>query len=251
MENENNVNENNNNDNDNVDLQSQLNELTNKVNELNSENEKLSRSKEGLLSDLQDKKAKLNEFQSKAQNEQEQEALKKGDIDFIVNQRLQSQKAEFEPVINDYKSQIEALSSEVNKYKSTIERNTVEQQLMKEIQNTDVAKTAIEDVIDFALRNSDIKEGKLVFKDINGNPKTVNSRGEEYGVKDFFNETRNLKPHFFEIKQGTNTQGGNSSNGSKEMTAAEYQKELMGYPAGSPEQKQLVSDFQSGKIILI
>lgn len=246
MEEENNIDNENN-----VDLQSQLNELTNKLNDLTSENEKLARSKDGLLSDLQDKKAKLNEFQSKAQNEQEQEALKKGDIDFIVNQRLQSQKAEFEPVINDYKSQIENLSGEVNKYRSTIERNTVEQQLMKEIQNTDVQKTAIEDVIDYALRNSDIKEGKLIFKDMNGSPKTVNSRGEEYGVKDFFNEARNAKPHFFETKQGTNTQKGNGSNGVKEMTAVEYQKELMTLPAGSPEQKKLVSEFQAGNIIFI
>lgn len=252
MEQENNTNNqenNNSNENNNVDLQAQLNELTNKLNEQISMNEKLTRSKEGLLADLQDKKSKLNEFQSKAQNEQEQEALKKGDIDFIVNQRLESQKSQYEEVLNNIKSEKEKLFEEVNQYKSKIERNTVEQQLMKEIQNTDVRKNAIQDVVDYALRNGEVKNGELIFKDQSGNPKTVNSRGEKYSVKDWFNELRNEKDYFFESTNGTNTNGKGGNNGAKEMTKAEFQQAIM--KADNKTAKELGEALKSGKINII
>jgi hypothetical protein len=247
METENNTNDNvneNENQNNNVDNQ----ELINKLNEQIALNEKLSRTKEGLLADLQDKKSKLNEFQSKAQNEQEQEALKKGDIDFIVNQRLESQKSQYEEVLNNIKSEKEKLFEEVNTYKSQIERNTVEQQLMKAAQNTDIRKNAMQDVIDYALRNGEVKEGKIIFKDRNGNPKTVNSRGETYTEKDFFDELRNEKDYFFESVNGTNTKGG-SGAGVKEMTQQEYTSAIMN---GSDQEAQdLAKQIATGKIILI
>lgn len=247
MENENNTNDNvneNENQNNNVDNQ----ELINKLNEQIALNEKLSRTKEGLLADLQDKKSKLNEFQSKAQNEQEQEALKKGDIDFIVNQRLESQKSQYEEVLNNIKSEKEKLFKEVNNYKSQIERNTVEQQLMKAAQNTDIRKNAMQDVIDYALRNGEVKDGKIIFKDKNGNPKTVNSRGETYTEKDFFDELRNEKDYFFESVNGTNTKGG-SGAGVKEMTQQEYTSAIMS--GSDAEAQDLAKQIATGKIILI
>lgn len=250
MEQENNTNnQENSNENNNVDLQAQLNDLTNKLNEQISMNEKLTRSKEGLLADLQDKKSKLNEFQSKAQNEQEQEALKKGDIDFIVNQRLEAQKSQYEEVLNNIKSEKEKLFEEVNQYKSKIERNTVEQQLMKEIQNTDVRKNAIQDVIDYALRNGEVKNGELIFKDQNGNPKTVNSRGEKYSVKDWFNELRNEKDYFFEATNGTNTNGKGGNNSVTEMTQDEYTKAIMS--GTEADAQKIAKQVATGKIILI
>lgn len=251
MEQENNTNNqenNNSNENNNVDLQAQLNELTNKLNEQISMNEKLTRSKEGLLADLQDKKSKLNEFQSKAQNEQEQEALKKGDIDFIVNQRLEAQKSQYEEVLNNIKSEKEDLFKQVNQYKSTIERNTVKEQLMKEIQNTDIQKTAIDDVIDYALRNGEVKDGKITFKDANGNPKTVNSNGNAYEVKDFFNDLRNSKPHYFESTNGTNTNRKSGSNGEKIVTQKEFNDML--FNAKPEEESALIEALSSGKIVI-
>jgi hypothetical protein len=248
MPEENNNNNDNNNDNSN-DFQAQLQEMTNKYNEQISTNEKLSRTRDGLLSDLQDKKSKLNEFTSKAQNEQEQEALKKGDIDFIVNQRLSGVKTEYEEALNNIKTEKDNLFNEVNQYKSTIEKNTAKDFLMKEIQNTDIQKTAIEDVIDYALRNGDVKEGKLIFKNSDGTPKTVNSRGEQYSSKDFFNELRNQKPHFFENKNGTNTNGNNGSNSAKEMTQAEYTNAILS--VSDSEAQKLAQEVQKGNIVLI
>ncbi len=250
-----NVNENvNENNNDN--LQERLNEvlkyneqLAEQVNKQNSEIEKLTKTKEGLLTDLQDKKSKINEYQSAAQNEEEQRALKAGDIDYLVKSRVErelaAQKDQYEEALRNVNSERDSYLEDLKKYQKESQTRKAKDFLMESIINSDVHKEAVSDVINIALTKGTVKEdGSFAFD------KTINTKGDQYTAKDFLNELRNERHYLFKEVKGTNSKNNNGGSAA-EMTQAEVQQKIMSFKQGSQEQLDFIAKIQKQEIKVV
>lgn len=248
IENENNQNVDNNEQT--VDYTSQINELTTKLNEALSVNEKLSREKDDFFNEMKTVKGKLKEYTSAAQDEEEKNLFKQGEEGFkaVLDNRVKAATSQFEETILNLNNEKSSLSEKVTQLENIIKVNEVKGNLLEVVKNVDIEKTAINDFVNFAMQDGELKNGKWQFRDQNGNIKTVNSKGQPYSINDYIAEQRQIRPYLFEKVNGTDAQP-NGANNKSEISGSELRQLIQ---SGDKEKYQkTMEDIKSGKISLI
>lgn len=240
-----------NNNNNNEDLTLQLNELQNQLNQQVEINNKLTKQNEDFFGELKNVKGKLGEFQQAAQNEEEKALLGNGEegLKAILEQRLNAATKNFDETIGNISNERDELSNQVLKLQNDIKVNEFRNKFNSILPNTDINKTAYADITDIAMRQSEIIDGKIVFKDENGTALTRNSQGKEYTEMDFINEQRSKRAYMFEIQQGNDNKQGKNSSGAYEYTDAKI-SEI--YASGDSEKiNKLNAAIDSGKVQIV
>lgn len=253
---EENNNENNQNTNENTvdinqfnEMKSQLSNLTSKLNEQVELNNKLSGKKDEILNELKNAKGQLNNFKQAAQDEEEKSLFGQGEEGFkiLVDNRVKAAREEDQSMIQNLNAEKEQLLAQITDLNNNIKMNEFSNKFLSVLPQTDIAETAYEDVIETAMKCSEIKDGKVVFRDKNGNIQTLNSRGQEYTEFDFIDSLRH-KTHLFKPQQGTNNKQGNFSGSGIEMTKKEAQDAQRGM--NSQQKAEFREKIRTNKIII-
>ncbi len=228
-------------------LKTQLSEVTSKLNEQIDINQKVSGKKEEILNELKTAKGKLSGFQQAAQDEEEKSLFGQGEegLKIILDKRVKSATESYETDIRGLNSEKEQLLNQINELNNNIKVNEFSNKFLSILPQTEIAETAYEDVIELAMKNSEVQNGKVVFRDSNGNIQTLNSKGQEYSEFDFVNSLKH-KTHLFKPQQGTDNKQGKFSTSGAEMTKKEAQAAQVNMTAD--EKAKFRKDIMSGKI---
>ena len=234
-----------------VDTAAQIQELQNQLNQQLDLNSRLNKKSEDFFAELKSVKGKLGEFKQAAQTEEEKKMLLGGEdgIKALIEQRVKQSTSSFDETINTISTERDELSQTVTKLQNDIKIGEFRTKFNNILPNTDINKSAYADITDIAMRQSEIVNGKIVFKDEYGVPKTRNKQGKEYTEVDFINEQREKRSYMFEIQQGNDNIQGKNASGSYEMTDADITAVY------SSRDEKLIAELEakidSGKVILI
>lgn len=238
---------------ENVNDQVDVNAIQSQLNEQIQLNSKLTQTNKDFFEEMKSLKGKVNEFQSAAQNEREKELLQGGNQEGfkqLLDERLKSATNQFDETIKNSEKEKEELKIKLEQLEIQSKKNDFRNKFSGILSQTDINSKAYNRVTELAMNNSEIINGKIVFKDENGVAKTRNKKGKEYTELDFIEELRSSEPYYFETIQGTdNKQGLTNSSGILEITSKELSEKMSGM--SEKEVEKLESDLMSGKILLV
>lgn len=253
---EENNNENNQNTNENTisleqynEVLSQVENLTSRLNEKEELFNKVSGKKDEILNELKNAKGQLNQFKQAAQDEEEKSLFGQGEEGFkiILDNRVKAAREEDQSLIQRLNAEKEDLLSQIQQRDDKLLRNEFSNKFLSILPQTEIAETAYEDVIELAMKSSEIRDGKIVFRDKYGNVQTTNSQNKEYSEFDFINSLKHKK-HLFKQQQGTNNRQGNFSGSGIEMTKKEAQDAQRGM--NSQQKAEFREKIRTNKIII-
>ena len=233
-ENENeNENIDNQNDNQEVKLDDVLKELQSLKNlnaKLQSDYEKANKAKQDLLNEVKTKKEILKGFEAKAEDEIEQEFIKKGDLDSLKKLYKQKTSQEFETALNEKDSLLKQFENEKNELSNKLKRTHFEIQVSNTLAAiTDLQQGASEALKVMIERDSQLDEnGNLVFIE-NGEIRTIvkNNKVVNLTLADYVAEKRKTQPFFFKNAQGNDTKSSKQNyQGKSVMTKTEYDNKI-------------------------
>lgn len=261
-----NTNTNTDNQNDNNDNQPEIKmeDILRELQSLKSENQKLktdyekaNKTKQDLLNEVKSKKEILKNFEAKAEDEIEQELIKKGDLEALRNLYKQKTAKDYESTLNEkdsllkqYEAEKAELQTKLFKKNFDIQVNGVLNQV-KDLQEgaADSLKILIE-------RDSKLDEnGNLVFLDQNANVRTIvkNNQLVNLDLTDYVAELRKKQPFFFRPAQGNETKSAKQNHQGKTlMTKAEYDAKIQDLQKSGKfnEASAIFKAKQNGDIII-
>lgn len=240
-------------DENNVNEQVDVSAIQSQLNEQIQLNSKLTQTNKDFFEEMKSLKSKVNEFQSAAQSEREKELLQSGNQEGfkqLLDERLKNATSQFDETIQNVSKEKEELQNKLQELEIQAKKNDFRNKFSGILSQTDIDSKAYNRVTELAMNNSEIVNGKIVFKDENGIAKTRNNKGKEYTELDFINELRTSEPYYFQNIQGTdNKQGSTNGSGILEITSKELSEKMSGM--SKIEVEKLESDLISGKILLI
>jgi len=245
--------ENQNLDNNNENQQTELEQLreanallTNQVNSITGERDKVVGKNKDLINENGSYKEKINNYSNLASDEEDKELLRNGNAQAVFDKQKKAQQKNFDEIMGGANKEIEDLKNEVLGFRNQIKKSEFERAAADYISKTDIKKSAASTFIKLAMEKAELVNGEFVFKDSNGNIKH-NSKGQKFTLEDHVNEQRNSNEFFFDIQEGTNAaRNGQQQNGVKTYTQEEWQNL---YSKATPEQElELDALYDSGKV---
>jgi hypothetical protein len=252
-----NENENNNENNNAISLE-EFNELKNQLANALTQNQekdgiiaKVSGKKDELLGELKNTKTKLGSFQQMAQDEEEKGLFSQGEEGFkaVLDNRVKAATADKDNSIKLKNEELESSNGKIKALEDQIKKNEFSNKFLKVLPTTEIAETAYSDVIEAAMKNSEVINGEVVFRDSVGNAR-LNSKNEKFSELDFI-ETLRPRKHLFKVQQGNGNKINNGNSKVTEMKKTEIQKFMSSSKNTKQEKQDLQKKVLSNQITVI
>jgi hypothetical protein len=213
------------------DILRELQSLKSENQKLKSDNEKSNKAKQDLLNEVKTKKEILKNFELKAEDEFEQELIKKGDLDSLKNMYKQKISKDYESTLNEKDNLLKQYETERNELQNKLFKKNFDIQVTGVLsQVKDLQEGATESLKILIERDSKLDEnGNLVFLDQNGNVRTIvkNNQLVNLELSDYVGELRKKQPFFFKPAQGNDTKSTKQNHQGKTlMTKKEYDNKI-------------------------
>ena len=139
---------------------------------------------------------------------QEQELIEKGEVDKLVNMRVENMKA-------DLDAQISALTKERDSAHSNLNRLLIDNEVARVATALGVAPTALDDVISRASRAFKVVDGAAVMQDSNGQIVYGKDGSTPMSLSEWGSGLRTTAPHLFIQSEGGGAKGSSTAGGAK------------------------------------
>lgn len=203
-----------------------------------------------ILDEKKKVQAQLNAILSKAEEEEDQQALKSGkmDITALLDKRLNAANQTFQERLQAEQAEKEELRKAIESERGKLKNFQIKQLVGNEFLKNEFAQhSAIEDLMILAERTWELTDnGELISRDQSGNVR-IGKTGRALSPKEWVEELTQSRPHYFKQLPGSGSKQGSGGAG-KSVSLADWQKMIM--LANSKEQADLFAKRAKGEIVV-
>ena len=181
-----------------------------KLDEFRNNNVELMRKLQGLEGVDPAKYKELLEQQRKIQ---ESELIEKGEVDKLVNMRVENMKVDLE-------TQISTLEKERDRAHTSLNKLLIDNEAARVATTLGVAPTALDDVISRASRAFKVVDGVAVMHDENGQVVYGKDASTPMSLTEWGTGLRTTAPHLFAASEGGGASGAGGAGGAKSPSSA-------------------------------